>query len=44
MYIIYYTYVYINWDSLHPKLNRHYKAWSYKKKKHKKINAYMKSL
>ena len=44
MYIIYYIYVYINWDSLHSKLNRHYKAWSYKKKKHKKIKAYMKSL
>ena len=22
----------INWDSLHAKLNRHYKAWNYKKK------------
>ena len=33
-----------NWDSLHAKLNRHYKAWSYKEKKHKKIKAYRKSL
>ena len=33
-----------NWDSLHARLNSHYKAWSYKKKKHKKIKAYRKSL
>ena len=26
-----------NWDSLHARLNSHNKAWSYKKKKHKKI-------
>ena len=26
------------------RLNNHYKAWSYMKKKHKKIKAYMKSL
>ena len=25
-----------NWDSLHARLNSHYEAWSYKKKKHKK--------
>ena len=25
-------------------LNKHYKAWSYKKKEHKKIKAYKKSL
>ena len=31
-----YIYLYINWDSLHSRLNSHYKAWSYKKKKHKK--------
>ena len=35
---------FFNWDSLHPKLNSHYKAWSYKKKKHKKIKAYRKFL
>ena len=29
-----------NWDSLHTRLNSHYEAWSYKKKKHKKIKAY----
>ena len=27
---------FLNWDSLHARLNSHYKAWSYKKKKHKK--------
>ena len=31
------------WDSLHASLNSHYKAWGYKKKKHKKIKAYRKS-
>ena len=29
-----------NWDSFHARLNSHYEAWSYKKKKHKKIEAY----
>ena len=33
-----------NWDTLHARLNSHYKAWIYKKKKHKKIKAYRKSL
>ena len=33
-----------NWNSLHAKLDSHYMAWSYKKKKHKKIKAYTKSL
>ena len=32
-----------NWDSLHARLNSHNKAWGYKEKKHKKINASMKS-
>ena len=27
---------FFNWDSLHERLNSHYEAWSYKKKKHKK--------
>ena len=27
---------FFNWDSLHTRLNSHYKAWSYKKKKDKK--------
>ena len=29
-------YYFFNWDSLHARLNSHYEAWSYKKKKHKK--------
>ena len=33
-----------NWDSLHAMPNSHYKAWSYKKEKHKKIEAYRKSV
>ena len=33
-----------NWDSLHARLNSHYKAWSYKKKKLKKIKVYRKSV
>ena len=36
--------VFFNWDSLHTRLNSLYKARSYKKKKHKKINAYRESL
>ena len=35
---------FFNWDSLHARLNSHCKAWSYKKKKHKKIKAYRKSV
>ena len=31
-----------NFDLLHARLNSHYKAWSYKKKKHKKIKGYRK--
>ena len=33
-----------NWDSLYVRLNSHYKAWSYKKRKDKKIKAYSESL
>ena len=33
-----------NWVSLHARLNSHCKYWSNKKKKHKKIKAYSKSL
>ena len=32
------------WKSLHARLNSHYKAYGYKKKKHKTIKAYRKSL
>ena len=35
---------FFNWDSLHARLNSHYEAWSYKKKKRKKITAYRKSV
>ena len=31
---------FFDWDSLYARLNSHYKAWSYKKKRHKKIKAY----
>ena len=32
------------WDSLHARLNSHYKAWSYKKRTTKKITRYRKSV
>ena len=35
---------FFNWDFLHPRLNSHFKAWTYKKKRHKKIKAYRKFL
>ena len=31
---------FFNWDSVNVRLNSHYEAWSYKKKKYKKIKAY----
>ena len=34
---------FFNWDSLHARLNSHYKAWSYKKST-KKITGYRKSV
>ena len=37
-------FLFFNWNSLHAKLNSHYEAWSHKKKKHKKITAYRKSV
>ena len=41
--IIYFLFAYFfNWDSFHLRLNSHCMAWSYKKKKYKKIKAYMK--
>ena len=36
--------IFINFLSTPARLNSHYKAWSYNKKKHKKIKAYRKSL
>ena len=35
---------FFNCDSPHARLNSHYEAWSDKKKKHKKITAYRKSV
>ena len=35
---------FLNWDSLHARLNSRYEAWSSKKKKLKKINAQRKSV
>ena len=37
-------FTFLNWDSLHARLNRHYEVWSYKKKKYKKIKACRKSV
>ena len=31
------VHVFFNWDSLHARLNSHYKACGYKKKEYKKI-------
>ena len=35
---------FVNWDSLHARLNSHYEPWSYKKKNHKKMKVYRKSI
>ena len=35
---------FFNWDSFYGTLNSHYEAWSYKKKKYKKIKACTKSV
>ena len=35
---------FFNWYSLHARLNSHYEAWSYKKRKHKKVKAYRESI
>ena len=38
-------YFFFNCDSVHARLNSHYEAWSYKKKKHNKITTpYRKSV
>ena len=36
--------IFLNWDLLHARLHSHYKTWSYKKKKQKKIKTNMKCL
>ena len=38
------VFLFFYWDSLHARLNSHYKARSYKKKKHKNMKAYRKSV
>ena len=35
---------FFNCDSLHARLNRHYEAWSFKKRSRKKIAGYRKSV
>ena len=35
--------LFFNWDLLNARLKSHYAAWSYKKKKHKKVRAHRKS-
>ena len=35
---------FFNCDSPHARLNSHYEAWGYRKKKHNKITAYRKSV
>ena len=35
---------FFNWYSLHARLNSHGEAWSCKKRKHKKVKAYRKSI
>ena len=35
---------FLNWDSLHARLNSHCEAWSYKKRSTKKITGYRKSV
>ena len=38
------NFIFFNWYSLHARLNNHYEAWSYKKRKHKKVKAYKKPI
>ena len=38
------AFFFFNWYSLQARLNSHYEAWSYKKRKHKKVKAYRKSI
>ena len=38
------AFFFFNWYSLRARLNSHYEAWSYKKRKHKKVKAYRKSI
>ena len=40
----FFFFFFFNWYSLHARLNSHYEAWSYKKRKHKKVKAYRKPI
>ena len=42
--LLFFFFFFFNSYSLHARLNSHYKAWSYKKRKHKKVKAYRKSI
>ena len=35
---------FFNWDSLYSRLSSYYETWVYKKEKHKKVQAYRKSV
>ena len=41
---LFFFFIFFNWHSLYARLNSHYMAWSYKKKKHKNINSNSKSV
>ena len=43
-YMVDYFFLFLNWYSLHARLSSHYEAWSYKKRKHKKVTSYRKSI
>ena len=38
--LLFFYFIFFNWDSIHARLNSHYEAWGYKKKK--KTKAYRK--
>ena len=44
MQLTHFFFFFFNWYSLHARLNSHYEAWSYKKRKHKKVKAYRKPI
>ena len=43
-FFFFFFFFFFNWYSLHARLNSHYEAWSYKKRKHKKVKAYRKPI
>ena len=44
IFVCFFLFIFLTWESLHTRLNSHYRVWSYKKKEHKMIKAYRKSL